>query len=415
MTIGINCGHTIGGPGYGAAGIIKESEHTRLVGKYLMDKLKNADIEVTDCTVDKADTQNDYLKQSVEIANAQDLDLFLSIHFNASSSHTGNGVECFTYKCVKHEEAVKICQNIANLGFSNRGVKDGSGLYVVKNTKAKAILVEVCFCDNEADVSTYLTLGEEKIAQAICEAIIPCVKEQGEETSIMGENVAKEEQLNELLMSENPRATGYLHLAKIFLEEGEKEGVRGDGAFCQSLIETGYFKFGGDVQSKQHNYAGLGATGGVPGLYFQDDRIGIRAQIQHLKAYASTDALFLDCADPRYKYVKKGCAATFEQLSGKWAVPGYDVKKYASLKEAREAKDSYGDHIVQLMERVGKTETMPVQPEENFMDETALDGMLYVVQVGAYKNLDNARKLQQRLEQIGVVSVINQYKQEVSQ
>lgn len=349
MVVGINCGHTKSGPGYGAVGLIKESEHTRLVGQALVKLLRSSGISVVDCTIDQAGTQQEYLAKTVEMANKQNLDLFLSIHFNASAAHTGHGVECYTYNSAKHEEAVKICRNIANLGFSNRGVKDGSNLYVVKNTKAKVILIEVCFCDNELDASMYLTLGEEKIAQAIFESVSSYIKDQSEETAIMGESVATAEQLNLLLTSGNPRATGYLHLAKIFLEEGEKEGVRGDGAFCQSLIETGYFKFGGDVRPEQHNYAGLGATGGVLGLSFPDDRTGIRAQIQHLKAYASTENLFLDCVDPRYKYVSKGCAPTFGQLSGKWAVPGYTG--YASLDAARAAKDSYGDHIVQLINK----------------------------------------------------------------
>ena len=408
MTIGVNCGHTISGAGYGAVEIIKESEHTRLVGHALMGKLKDAGMKVIDCTVDTADTQNAYLKNSVEIANAQDLDLFLSIHFNASAAHTGNGVEAYTYGGTKHEEAVKICQNISNLGFLNRGVKNGSSLYVVKNTKAKAILVEVCFCDNEMDVSTYLTLGEEKIAQAICAAIIPIKEEQGSnsETSILGESLATCDQLNSLLISENPRVTGYLHLAKIFLEEGEKEGVRGDGAFCQSLIETGYFQFGGDVQPGQHNYAGLGATGGVPGLSFPDDRTGIRAQIQHLKAYASTSPLNQECVDPRYKYVSKGCAPTFEQLSGKWAVPGYFG--YESLDAARAAKDTYGDQIVQLISKAVNAEEIESTPEEP--GEIPQDGTLFVVQVGEYKNLSGAEELQNRIEKMGVVSIIKQYK-----
>lgn len=190
---------------------------------------------------------------------------------------------------------------------------------------------------------------KEKIAQAIFEAISPYVKKQNEETAIMGKSVATVEQLNALMLLQNPRSNGYLHLAKIFLEEGEREGVRGDGAFCQSLIETGYFRFGGDVHPTQHNYAGLGATGGVPGLSFPDDRTGIRAQIQHLKAYASVDPLVQGCVDPRYKYVRRGCAMTFEQLSGNWAVPGYS--HYQSLEMARAAKDSYGDHIVRLLNR----------------------------------------------------------------
>lgn len=359
MTIGINCGHTVSGAGYGAVGIIKESEHTRMVGQALMTLLESAGVTIVDCTVDQANTQNEYLAAAVALANRQDLDWFISIHFNASAAHTGHGVEVYTYEGRQYQDALDICANLAGLGFTNRGVKDGAGLYVIRKTKAKSMLIEVCFCDNQQDIDTYNAAGgAQGIARAIFEVLLEHTdidESITEETSIMGISVATADQLNALLLSGNPQALDYLHLSEIFLEEGEKEGVRGDGAFCQSLIETGYFRFGGDVQPGQHNYAGLGATGGVPGLSFPDDRTGIRAQIQHLKAYASTAPLLQECVDPRYKYVSKGCAPTFEQLSGKWAVPGYSG--HASLEAARLAKDSYGDHIAQLIGRAVKMET----------------------------------------------------------
>ncbi len=407
MVVGINCGHTKSGAGYGAVGIIKESEHTRLVGQALMDLLRSAGVTVVDCTIDQANTQNEYLAAAVALANRQDLDWFISIHFNASVSHEGHGAEVFTYEGRQYQDALDVCANLSELGFTNRGVKSGSGLYVIRKTKAKSMLIEVCFCDNQGDVDLYQSIGAQGIANAIFKALWNYVDTPAitNETLIMGASVATADQLNALLLSKNPQATNYLHLAEIFLDEGRKEGVRGDGAFCQSLIETGYFKFGGDVKPNQHNFAGLGATGGVPGLSFPDDRTGVRAQIQHLKAYASTNALNQECVDPRYKYVSKGCAPTFEQLSGKWAVPGYSG--YASLEAARAAKDSYGDHIAQLIECAIKMEVAPVQPDP---DETAPDGMLFVVQLGAYKSLNNAKKLQQRLEEMGVVSLINKYR-----
>ncbi len=406
MTIGINCGHTADGPGYGAVGIIKESEHTRLVGQALMTLLRSAGVTVVDCTVDQADTQNEYLAAAVALANRQDLDWFISIHFNASAAHTGHGVEVYTYEGRQYQDALDICANLAGLGFTNRGVKDGAGLYVIRKTKAKAMLIEVCFCDNQQDIDTYNAAGgAQGIAGAIFEALWEHVETTATitgETPIMGKSAATAEQLNALLLSVNPQATDYLHLSEIFLEEGEKEGVRGDGAFCQSLIETGYFRFGGDVQPDQHNYAGLGATGGVPGLSFPDDRTGIRAQIQHLKAYASTAPLLQECVDPRYRYVSKGCAPAFEQLSGKWAVPGYSG--YASLDAARAAKDGYGDHIVQLIEFAVKTATATSQ-----LDELAPEGYLFVVQAGAYKSLKNAKRLQTKLKSMGIISDVNLY------
>lgn len=402
MTVGINCGHTASGPGSGAVGIINESEHTRLVGQALMGLLRAAGINVIDCTIDWANTQNEYLAAAVALANRQDLDWFISIHFNASKYRNGHGVEVYTYEGRQYQDAIDVCVNIASLGFANRGVKAGSGLYVIKKTKAKSMLIECCFCDNQQDIDTYRAAGgAEAVAKSISRAIVPHVS-QVKETAIMGSSIATAEQLNEYLLSVNPRATEYLHLAAIFLDEGKKEGVRGDGAFCQALIETGYFKFGGDVKPGQHNYAGLGATGGVPGLTFIDDCTGIRAQIQHLKAYATTAPLAQACVDPRYKYVSKGCAPTFEQLSGKWAVPGYSG--YPDLAAARAAKDTYGDHIVQLLNRIVKTDVATSQP-----DEIAPDGYLWIVQAGAYKSLNNAKALQDRVENMGVVTLINMY------
>lgn len=167
MKIGINCGHTITGPGYGAVGIIKESEYTRKLGYAVMEKLRTRGMEVIDCTVDKAETNRSYLNLAVNLANKENLDWFISIHFNASSSHEGRGIEVFTYQGKKYPQAVKICENVEKLGFKNRGVKDGSELYTIKNTKAKAMLIEVCFCDNREDMVLYHQVGVSVMADAI--------------------------------------------------------------------------------------------------------------------------------------------------------------------------------------------------------------------------------------------------------
>lgn len=183
MTIGINCGHTISGAGYGAAGLLKESEHTRLVGYALMEKMKAAGVQVIDCTIDQANTQAEYLAASVALANRQDLDWFISIHFNASFSHTGQGVEVYTYEGRQYPDALEVCKNIATLGFKNRGVKSGSGLYAIKKTKAKSMLIEVCFCDNEQDVTLYNGAGgAETVAQAIFNALYDYAAEKPAET-----------------------------------------------------------------------------------------------------------------------------------------------------------------------------------------------------------------------------------------
>ena len=182
MKIGINCGHTISGPGFGAVGIIGESENTRLVGYNLMDKFAAAGVSVVDCTIDEAESQSAYLAQAVEKANADNLDWFISIHFNASGDHSGNGVEVYTYEGRQYEDALAVCENIAALGFKNRGAKAGTGLYVIRKTKAKSMLIEVCFCDNEHDVSVYGANGPEKVAQAIFDGLIGFAADLGQNT-----------------------------------------------------------------------------------------------------------------------------------------------------------------------------------------------------------------------------------------
>lgn len=367
MRIGVNCGHTISGPGCGASGIFSESLETRSVGRVLMDILRRSGVDVVDCTIDQANTQAEYLAAAVALANRQDLDWFISIHFNASSGHTGHGVEVYTYEGRQYQDALNVCRNISALGFRNRGVKSGSGLYVVKKTKAKSMLIEVCFCDHQDDAALYRQHGEEKIAMAIFDAMCSVGAVPASGTEIMGSSILTEDQIMQWMVETGNRGKDalhkYFHLPKLYLEEGAAEGVRGDLAFCQAVHETGYFEFGGDVVPEQHNFAGLGTTGGgVKGCYFPDDCTGVRAQIQHLKGYASSDPLVNACVDPRYSLISPhGKARTFEELSGKWAVPGYDAKKYTSLEAASEAGETYGQRILRIYDEIRMVKDGPAE------------------------------------------------------
>ena len=122
---------------------------------------------------------------------------------------------------------------------------------------------------------------------------------------------------------------------KIIIEEASAEGVKAEVVFAQIMHETGYLQFGGSVSPQQYNFCGLGAVGGgEPGCSFPDVRTGIRAQVQHLKAYASTEPLKNTCVDPRFQYVERGCAKYVEYLGIQenpkqkgWATdPGYGTK-----------------------------------------------------------------------------------------
>ena len=133
--------------------------------------------------------------------------------------------------------------------------------------------------------------------------------------------------------------------AKIVLEEANAEGIKAEVVFCQAMKETGWLQFGGDVSIKQFNFAGLGATGGgVKGNSFKDVRTGIRAQVQHLKAYASTAKLKNKCVDVRFEYVERNSAPYVEWLGipdnpngGGWA-----------------ASENYGKDLVKMIKNLKK-------------------------------------------------------------
>ncbi len=163
-------------------------------------------------------------------------------------------------------------------------------------------------------------------------------------TKIMGKAAATVGQMQEYVKRKNPAvAQSILDMAPLYLSEGETEGVRGDVAFAQSCLETGNFTFyGSAVTLGQNNFAGMGVTqNGRKGLSFDTAQLGIRCQIQHLKAYACTEALVNGNIDLRFKYVTRGCAPYVEWLGisenpqGKgWAAgAGYGEKILAILKE----------------------------------------------------------------------------------
>ena len=137
---------------------------------------------------------------------------------------------------------------------------------------------------------------------------------------IMGQAQASIEQMRTYVKKVNPKVPeSVLTMIPLYITEGALEGVRGDAAFAQSCLETGNFTFKGSaVTLDQNNFCGMGVTStGVKGSSFKTPKEGIRAQIQHLKAYACDDALEQRCIDPRFTYVKRGCAPYVEWLGKK--------------------------------------------------------------------------------------------------
>lgn len=194
--------------------------------------------------------------------------------------------------------------------------------------------------------------------------------------SIMGKSELSVEQMRKFLREINPNAP---EIEQLYLDEGEIEGVRGDIAFCQAIHETNYFRFTGTAKIEWNNPAGLGVTGpaGV-GNRFPNWQEGIRAQIQHLKAYAKKYPAFNTAiVDPRYEALVKagysGMAPRWTDLNGKWAYPG----------------TTYGQAILSLYQKVSairiesdseKVKLLTVEIESLKSENTRLHNILNEIQ-----------------------------------
>lgn len=170
-------------------------------------------------------------------------------------------------------------------------------------------------------------------------------------TTIMGsQGISKENMVNYYRSQATfpsyyeARGVGLEDFVQMYIDEGKAEGVRPEIAFAQMLVETGYLRFGGQVSISQFNFAGIGATdGGAAGQSFAADygdnsngiRMGIRAQIQHLKAYASSENLVNACVDPRFHLVTRSSATRIGDLgNGKWATDSAYAGKIINKLEA---------------------------------------------------------------------------------
>ncbi|MDR3273888.1 MAG: glucosaminidase domain-containing protein, partial [Puniceicoccales bacterium] len=119
-----------------------------------------------------------------------------------------------------------------------------------------------------------------------------------------------------------------VHIVRTYVEESSREGINHDVAFIQMCHETDFLRFSGTVSPSQNNFCGLGTVSeSVAGYFFPNIRTGIRAHIQHLKAYASSESLANRCVDPRFTLVRRNSASDIFELTGKWAAD----KRYGEL------------------------------------------------------------------------------------
>jgi len=180
---------------------------------------------------------------------------------------------------------------------------------------------------NSVQAQDFAAVAQTSSREKLCSRVLA-----GSIDRIMGDGATSEVQLLRLLRLNKAPLNIYGDLPAIYREEAAIEGVNYDIAFCQMCLETGFLQFDGDVRPEQNNFGGIGAIGnGVRGDSFSDRRIGVRAQIQHLKAYATTKPLVQPLVDPRFSLVKRGTAPLLSQLAGQWAEDTNYDKKIMSI------------------------------------------------------------------------------------
>lgn len=185
MKIAVDMGHCLYGFDTSAdgrsVGGFKESDYDRILGNRVIDLLRGNGHEVINVTVDDGNQFSSMygsLSARTSKANANGVDLYVAIHFNAGG---GKGTEVFLAPRSYYGSdasyntnlgyANRVQSKLCSLGFTNRGVKTEE-FYVLVNSNAHAILIETCFCDNVSDKQLYDNLGVDKVANAIVEGIL---------------------------------------------------------------------------------------------------------------------------------------------------------------------------------------------------------------------------------------------------
>ena len=140
-------------------------------------------------------------------------------------------------------------------------------------------------------------------------------------SNILGKGLLSDNQMVDFLLANNPGLDTVFakKLASLYIKEAAAEGVNHDIAFSQMCAETNFLKFNKIVTREQNNFGGIGALSArLRGESFPSEQIGVRAQIQHLKGYATSKSLAQQKVDTYYDYISIGSAPTIYDLSEKW-------------------------------------------------------------------------------------------------
>ena len=231
MRINVHAGHNPDGMiDCGAIGLIKESTEARAVKDRVVAQLASMGHTVRDCTCNNGISQNDILQKIVAACNAQEADLDISIHFNAGAqmeadgNTTGTEVYVYSTSSAAATYAQQVVDSIAALGFRNRGVKERTSLYVLRHTKAPAMLIECCFVDDPDDVSLYN-------ADRMAAAIVAGITGQATETTADATKLAAMSQ------------TEFVDwIGQLAAEDMKTSGILASVTAAQSILESGYGK-----------------------------------------------------------------------------------------------------------------------------------------------------------------------------
>lgn len=364
VTICLDPGH--GGNDSGAVGVNNayEKDLTLKIAQYCKQELEKYDCNVV---MTRTGDTNPSLEDRANYAKSHGAQYLISIHLNSGSGYAV-GAEVYypntNWRPDISQNGKNVAQAIQNqlvsIGIHDRGIKfrtidtnqypdpfrydDGSvaDYYgIIRNAKYNGLtglIIEHCFINSVSDYNNYLNSDAklQKLGVADANGIVSALglSKKDAKTLITGATKTNVSQMVNYFINNGGTydkfskygtqydgilaqkgAANIEEFCQIFYEEAIAENIRPEVAFCQTMKETGFLQFGHDVKPDQCNFAGLGATGnGVAGNSFASVREGIRAQIQHLKAYATTDNLINACVDNRFGYVKRGSAPYVEWL-----------------------------------------------------------------------------------------------------
>ncbi len=231
MRINIHAGHNPDGmTAWGAVGLIRESTEARAVKDRVVVQLTAMGHTVHDCTCNNGTSKQDVLKRIVAACNSHEVDLDISIHFNAGAQAESDGKTTGTEVLVYNNAsgavpwAQQIADSIAALGYRNRGIKERPGLYVLKHTKAPALLIECCFVDDPDYVALY---NVDRMAAAIVAGIVG----QAAETTADAARLAA--------MS---REEFVEYIGRLAAADMQTSGILASVTTAQSILESGYGK-----------------------------------------------------------------------------------------------------------------------------------------------------------------------------